>query len=141
MLHINENIAITQKYIRISFIRSRGPGGQNVNKVNTRAQLIFDLSGCPELPALAKKRLAHIAGRRLTSRGQIIIESDRFREQNRNRLEALSRLKALIRQSLVKPKPRIPTRPTKASKQRRLRDKQHRSHNKSLRKNVSSDDI
>jgi len=141
MLYINEKTVISQKYIRISFIRSRGPGGQNVNKVNTRAQLTFNLAECPELPSQAKKRLAQIAGRRLTSRGQIIIESDRYREQNRNRLETLSRLRSLIRQSFVKPKPRIPTRPTKASKQRHLRDKQHRSRNKSLRKNVSSDEL
>ena len=140
MLQINEKITISREYIKINFIRSRGPGGQNVNKVNTRAQLTFDMKCCLEIPAAAKKRLAVLAGRRLTNQDTIIIESDRFRRQKDNRREVLYRLRRLIRQALVRPKPRRPTQPTTASKRKKQEDKQHRSRIKSWRKSVMFDD-
>ena len=140
MLQINEKITISRDFIKITFIRSRGPGGQNVNKVNTRAQLAFDMRGCVEVPAAAKKRLAVLAGRRLTKLGTIIIESDRFRRQKDNRREVLYRLRRLICRALVQPKPRRLTQPTASSKRKKQENKQHRSRVKSWRKKVSLDD-
>ena len=140
MLQINEKITVSRDFIKITFIRSRGPGGQNVNKVNTRAQLTFDMKGCPEVPVAAKKRLAVLAGRRLTKLGTIIIESDRFRRQKDNRREVLYRLRRLICRALVQPTPRRLTKPTAASKRKKQENKQHRSRVKSWRKKVSLDD-
>ena len=139
-MQIDETMSIAGEYIRIRYIRSRGPGGQNVNKVNTRAQLSFDLKGCPEISAAAKKRLVILSGRRLNKQGTIIIESDRFREQNRNRQECLNRLRQLIRKSLIAPKIRRKTKPTTASKHKRLSDKKHRGNTKSLRGKVAMEE-
>ncbi|MBN1765393.1 MAG: aminoacyl-tRNA hydrolase [Sedimentisphaerales bacterium] len=140
MLKINENLSISDKYISINYIRSRGPGGQNVNKLNTRAQLTFDLRACPDIPDPARKRLAMTAGKRLTSEGNIIITSDRYREQKRNRDETLRRLGQMIRKALITPKPRIPTRPGPASRRKRKAAKQHRSKIKSQRRPVKPEE-
>jgi len=140
MLTINDKITIDSRYLRICFVRSGGPGGQNVNKVNTRAQLIFDLNHCPEIGPTIKGRLAQSAGRRLSTQGKIIIQSDRFREQNRNRQECLSRLRQLILKALIVPKKRRPTGPTAAAKRKRLTDKKYRSNVKVWRGKVSLDD-
>jgi ribosome-associated protein len=140
MMQINDTIFIDEKLIRIKFVRSRGPGGQNVNKVNTRAQLSFDLKHCDSIPPAAKNRLKQMAGTRLTSQEIIIIESDRHREQIRNRQECTSRLQVLIRKALIRPKKRIPTKPTKASKQRRLDNKKQRGQIKSQRAKPCLDD-
>ena len=140
MLRINDQINIDDEYLRVTFVRSRGPGGQNVNKVNTRAQLVFDLEACPVLGPAVKKRLARLAGRRLTDKGTLIIHSDRFRRQNRNRTECLDRLRLLIKKALVTPKKRRPTPPTAAAQRQRLDDKRRRSRIKSLRRRISLED-
>ena len=136
MLSINDKITIPAEYINIRYIRSRGPGGQNVNKVNTRAQLTFDLKNCELIPSAAKKRLVVLAGRRVTNAGTLIIESDRFRQQRQNRNETLLRLRRLIREALITPKKRRPTKPTTTSIMKRRADKIHRSKIKSLRQKV-----
>ena len=138
MLEVQTGLTIDDRYIRIAYVRSRGPGGQNVNKVNTRAQLRFDLTGCEQIHAAAKKRLAQLAGRRLTKEGVIVIESDRYREQKRNRQVCLQRLHKLVARALARPKKRIATKPTAASKRKRLADKKHRSRIKSHRESISS---
>ncbi len=140
MVKINEKITISEQYITISYVRSRGPGGQNVNKVNTRAQLSFDLGNCPELSLTVKKRLQKLAGSRVTVDNRLIIQSDCYRLQNRNRQECLDRLRKLISKALIVPKQRRPTQPTRASKRKRLADKKHRSSIKSLRGRVTSED-
>jgi len=140
MLQINDKITISADHIKIRYIRSRGPGGQNVNKVSTRAQLMFDLKNCDVIPDAARKRLAKSAGRRLTEQGILIMESDRFRHQGRNRQETLNRLAQLIRKALVAPKVRRATKPTASARRRRLADKKHRGKIKSLRQEVTSDE-
>ena len=140
MLPINDQITISPRFLRLKYVRSRGPGGQNVNKLSTRAQLTFNLAACPDLSDPVKARLARLAGRRLTSRGTLILESDRFRHQIRNRRECLARLRRLILQALPAPKQRRPTKPTRASKEKRLADKQRRAQLKSLRRTVTLDD-
>ena len=133
MFQINERIWLEEKLIGIKFVRSSGPGGQNINKVNTCAQLSFDLKNCDTLPPGVKNRLKRLAGTRLTSQEVIQIESDRYREQSRNRQDCLDRLRELIQKALIRPKKRIATKPTKASRQRRLDAKKQRSRVKSLR--------
>lgn len=136
MLVVNDSLSIPARFITIRYVRSSGPGGQNVNKVNTRAQLAFDLENCSELFPAVKKRLGQLAGRRLNQQGQLLLESDRFREQKKNREEVLNRLVRMIRQALIKPKVRRATKPTLGSKRRTKVSKQHRSKMKSLRKSV-----
>lgn len=140
MLRVTPNLALPDHDLEIRFVRSRGPGGQNVNKVNTRAQLRFDLAGCTQLSPDVKQRLERLAGHLLTQQGHLIIESDRFREQGRNRHDCCERLVALVRQALVKPRPRRPTRPTRGSVERRLSGKRQRSQVKQRRRQVHPDD-
>jgi ribosome-associated protein len=140
MLTVNGQIVIEDQYLRFRFIRSQGPGGQNVNKVNTKAQLSFDLRSCPALTGAVKTRLAKLAGRRLNDEGILILECDQYREQSRNRQACLNRLTELVRQALIVPKRRRPTRPTRASKERRLDAKQRRSGVKSLRRHAIDND-
>src|SRR5690606_22698915 len=119
--------------IGITFIRSPGPGGQNVNKVASAAQLRFDLRHSPSLTDPVKRRAAALAGSRLTTEGEIVITASRHRTQALNREDALQRLAEILRAALVPPKPRRPTRPTLASKTRRLDAKSRRSTTKKLR--------
>ena len=140
MLRINENIVINDHYLQVSYVRSRGPGGQNVNKVNTCCQLSFDLRNCPVLTAAVKNRCISLAGRRMTNQGVMIIQSDRFRRQIRNRTDCFERLSRLICKALIPPTPRRPTKPSAASKRKRLEGKQHRSKTKNLRRKVSQDE-
>ncbi|MBN1436070.1 MAG: aminoacyl-tRNA hydrolase [Sedimentisphaerales bacterium] len=134
MLKVTETLIIPRQYIHISYVRSQGPGGQNVNKVSTRAQLQFDLENCEQLSPGVKKRLRPILGRRLTKSGHVIIQSDRFRDQIRNRQECLDRLARLIRQALIPPKKRIATKPTRAANLKRMEDKKHRGVTKKYRR-------
>ena len=140
MLKVTETLTIARKYIRISYVRAQGPGGQNVNKVSTRAQLQFDLENCEQLGPAVKKRLRPILGRRLTKSGYVIIQSDRFRDQIRNRHECLNRLARLIRQALIPPKKRIATKPTRAAKRKRMEDKKRRSVTKQYRRKPDRED-
>ena len=132
-LTLSPSIAIPLSEIGIAFIRSPGPGGQNVNKVATAAQLRFSLAHSPSLPDPVKRRAAALAGSRLTTEGEIVITASRHRTQAMNRDDALDRLADILRAALVPPKPRRATRPTLASKTRRLNGKTKRGATKKLR--------
>ena len=133
MIPITDTIAIDEGELSESFIRGSGPGGQNVNKVATAVQLRFDVRHSPSLPDDVRARLERLAGRRLTADGVLVITAQRHRTQERNRDDALARLVELIRQATERPKPRRPTKPTFASKKRRLEAKSKRSEVKRLR--------
>jgi ribosome-associated protein len=132
-IHIGGHVHLTLAEIDIDYIRSPGPGGQNVNKVASAAQLRFDLRNSPSLPEPVKVRAAALAGSRLTTDGSIVITANRFRNQPQNRDDAIARLAALLRAALTPPKPRKPTRPTLASKRRRIESKTRRGVTKQLR--------
>ena len=140
MLEINADITIKTAEIRFDFVRSSGPGGQNVNKVASAAQLRFDIRNSTSIPDEIKPRLIKLAGKRVNSEGILLIDARTSRSQSQNRAEALERLKALILKALHKPKPRRKTRPTAASKEKRLRSKKIRGNLKRLRGNVKDDD-
>ncbi len=133
MIRITGDIAIDESEISESFIRASGPGGQNVNKLATAVQLRFDVRHSPSLPDEVRTRLEAIAGRRLTRDGVLVITAQRYRTQERNRDDALARLVELIRAATTRPTPRRPTRPTFASKVRRLEGKRRRGGVKALR--------
>ena len=139
MLHITRNIAINENEITFSFIRSSGPGGQNVNKVATAVQIRFDVKNSPSLPEAVKKRLIRLGGKRITDDGVLTITAQRFRTQERNRIDGLERLTLLIRKAANPPKPRRKTRPPKKSIEKRIQNKKSRSRIKKLRQ-IHSDD-
>lgn len=132
-------IVIPEHELEERFIRASGPGGQNVNKVASAVQLRFDLAASA-LPEDVKRRLARLAGRRLSADGVLTIEANRFRTQERNREDARQRLVELVRRAAEPPKPRKPTKPTLASKRRRLEAKTRRGALKAARGRVSADD-
>jgi ribosome-associated protein len=132
-MRISPTVDIDEKELEERFVRSSGPGGQNVNKVSTAVELRFNLAGNTTIPPAAKARLVKLAGRRLTDDGVLIIQADRFRTQEMNRSDARKRLTELIAESLIAPKPRIKTKPSRGSKERRLKAKNERSGVKKMR--------
>ncbi len=133
MISVTRTISIDERELNFQFIRSSGPGGQNVNKVSTAVQLRFDVGNSPSLPGDVRTRLIRLAGRRVTQEGILIIEARRERTQERNREDAIERLRELIRQAAQKPRPRKKTKPSKAAKERRLESKKQRGRIKKMR--------
>ena len=134
MIRVTDHISIDEREIEESFVRSSGPGGQNVNKLATAVQLRFDVRGSPSLPAEVRARLERLAGTRMTRDGVLIIIAQRHRTQARNREDALERLVELVRRAAVAPRLRRPTRPTAAARKRRVEAKKHRAGVKRLRR-------
>ncbi len=133
MIHITRTITIDESEIREYFVRTSGQGGQNVNKVATAVQLRFDVANSHSLPEEVRKRLTSLAGKRITEDGILIVDARRFRTQGRNRKDATDRLTELIRKAVQRPKIRRKTRPTLASKIRRLESKRRSAESKRLR--------
>ena len=139
MIEITPSLSIDDSEIQLDFIRSSGPGGQNVNKVASAVQLRFNVVSSPSLPDEVKARLHHVAKNRITEDGILIIEAKRFRTQDQNRADAIARLVALIFQAIEKPKLRKKTRPSAAANAKRLDEKRHRGQTKQMRRVDSSD--
>lgn len=139
MIEITPSAQIGDEEIELVFIRSPGPGGQNVNKVSSAVQLRFNVQGSASIPLDLKQRLIKLAGRRLTSEGVLIIEARQYRSQERNRQAALERLVRLIQQACEPPKPRHKTKPTRASTLRRLESKRKRGEIKRIRRESGID--
>ncbi len=139
MIPVTDSISLEDDELVEKFVRASGPGGQHVNKTSTAVELRFDIRNSPSLPEDVKARLEALAGSRLTLEGVIILFAQNARSQEMNRQDARGRLFDLIRQAAVRPKRRRPTRPTKASKLRRLESKTRRAGVKSLRGRPSDD--
>ena len=136
VIPVTDKISIDEREISYDFVRASGPGGQNVNKVATAVQLRFDVRGSPSLPAEVKERLERMAGSRMTQEGELVLQAQQHRTQERNRREALERLIDLLQQAAQPPKRRRRTKPTAASKRRRLQNKRYRAGIKRLRRKV-----
>jgi ribosome-associated protein len=139
MLVINERYTIPEAELSFSFARSGGPGGQNVNKVSSKALLRWSLGSNAELPEEVKTRLRGLERRRITNEGDLIITSQTYRDQARNMQDCLDRLREIVLRALHVPRPRKPTRPTRGSKKRRLAEKRHRSGVKEGRRDVGEE--
>jgi len=141
VIRITRTIAIEDRELSFEFVRASGPGGQNVNKVATAAQLRFDALGSPSLPDRVKERLPKLAGQRMTTAGVIVIDARRYRTQAGNRQDAIDRLVKLIKKAAARPKRRRATKPTRASRERRLTTKKRRGRLKRDRgRRPSADD-
>jgi len=135
MIEITPSLQIDERELQIDFVRASGPGGQNVNKVATAVQLRYDV-GASLLPEEVKRRLIHLAGNRITAERELLIEAKRFRTQEQNRADAIQRFSDLVRSALVRPKTRRKTKPTKASKEERLKEKKKRGEIKKFRQST-----
>ncbi len=133
MIRVNDKISLDDSELHEEFVRASGPGGQNVNKVSTAVQLRFDAAGSPNLPPEVRDRLLRLAGKKATTEGVIVIDARRHRTRERNRQDAVDRLIALVAKAADIPRPRKATRPTAASRARRLESKRRRSRLKQLR--------
>ncbi len=134
MLDINNRIRIPEEEFSWSFVRSGGPGGQNVNKVASKAVLRWNINASPSVPDDVKDRLRQQQGRRITGDGDLVLASQRYRDQERNRLDCLDKLREMLRAEAVTPKTRRKTKPTRSSRERRLADKRHRASIKARRR-------
>ena|SRR6266478_1165869 len=139
MLHVTERIQIPFKEFQWSFVRSGGPGGQNVNKVASKAVFRWDALHTPSLPDDVKRRFLAQQQHRLTNDGEFILTSQRYRDQDRNRQDCLDKLAEMLRRAISVPRPRRPTKPSRSSREARLRAKQMRAKVKSRRKRPSED--
>ena len=137
MVEVTSKISIPENELSYDFVRSSGPGGQNINKVATAVQLRFDVAHTPSLPEAARNRLMRLAGKRMTSEGVLVIEAKRYRSQDKNRQDALERLVNLVRKAAEKPKTRRKTTISKSQKEQRLQLKRRHSQLKSSRKHVN----
>ena len=138
-IFVNDRISLADDEVSEQFVRSPGPGGQNVNKLATAVQLRFDARGSKSLPDDVRERLLEVAGTRATKHGEVVISAHRFRTRERNREDALERLVALVREAAVVVKPRRATQPSRAAKQRRVEDKRRRSQVKLTRRRLDRD--
>jgi ribosome-associated protein len=139
MLVINERIHIPESEFSFTFVRSGGPGGQNVNKVASKAVLRWGVDASPSLPADVKARLRARQRRRITTAGDLVLTSQRYRDQDRNRQDCLDKLRAFVREAAVVPRARKKTKPSRAAHERRLADKRRRSAAKSVRRRPADD--
>jgi ribosome-associated protein len=137
MIKITETIYIDEKQIQFDFVKASGPGGQHVNKTSSAVQLRFDLKNCRNLSEDIIKRVARLAGKRMTTEGELIIFARSFRSQEKNRADALERLVQLIKKAAQPVKVRRKTKPSQASKIRRIENKKHRGKLKNLRRSIT----
>ncbi len=138
MIRVASTISIDENELQFQFKLASGPGGQNVNKVATAAELRFDVAGSSSLPESVRARLLTLAGSRMTQEGELLITARRFRSQERNRQDAIDRLIALIQKAAEAPRPRIKTQPSRAARQRRMNDKRRVGEKKQTRRPVGS---
>ncbi len=139
MIYISQNIQIDENELVLDFVRSSGPGGQNVNKVSTAVQLRFDVANSKSLPEHVKTRIIELAKNKITEAGVLIIEAKKFRSQLKNRQDAVARLTSLILKAVEVPKKRLPSKVSAAQKRQRLENKKRRSETKKMRQNNQLD--